>query len=131
MARGRSAGLKTYWRTVHAVASRTDRSIKDARAIVREGRARGNTHTAIRGITRQRAGVLLKSDRAKAPARTRTKESRADRTRFDFGANVPAPEVFEERWDDLTEWIDHYDDLEPFDLEPPEDFDANPDYEET
>lgn len=137
----RSAGLKTYWKTVHAVANRLDRSIKDARAIVREGRARDKTHTELRKIAPQSAGKLLKSDRAKAPARYKLQRERDIRrgadTSFDFGANVrarereddgdvPEPTIFES----LEDWIEAYEDLgDDFDLEPPDDYDVTPDYE--
>jgi hypothetical protein len=132
-ASSRSAGLKTYWKTVHAVANRLDKPIKDARAIVREGRAREKTHTELRKITPQNAGRLLKSDRKKAPARFKLKrekdERRAADTSFEFGANVPGlpePTIFET----LDEWIEAYEDLgDDFDLEPPDDYDVTPDYE--
>src|SRR5687768_7976798 len=109
----RSSSLKTYWRTVRAVASKTDRPIKEARAIVREGRARGLTHTDLRKASTRRAGALLKSDRAKAPARFRLQRQRDERradTSFDFGANVGPQEPAGVRvFDSLDDWIDMYD----------------------
>jgi hypothetical protein len=123
----RSAAAKTYWRTVKTIARRLDKPIKDARAIVREGRARELTHTELRKTSSRRAGALLRSDRAKAPARFRLKRERDTAVEFPFGANVmpapteraevqrTAPEPDDMTIDDLDDFIEEYEDADDYD----------------
>jgi|SRR5688572_664190 len=126
----RSAGLKSYWRSVHAVARRLDKPIKDARAIVREARSRDLTHTDIRKLKPQRAGALLRSDRAKAPARFRLKRERDTAVEFPFGANVERPATMPAPAElvpieNLADWIDIQEDAE--DYEDDQDIEIHPD----
>jgi hypothetical protein len=151
----RSNGLRTYWKTVHAVQRRTDRSIAQARAIVREGRSRGLTHTALRKTGTRRASSLLNADISKTRARVRSERQRERQRELlqdyreaatpaerhavleeiasDFPQTiVPEPEPHDIadapiEYDSLDDWIDYYDLYDEYD--PPEDFDVTPDYE--
>jgi hypothetical protein len=150
----RSTGLRTYWKTVHAVARRTDRSIAQARAIVREGRSRGLTHTALRKTGTRRASSLLSADASKTRARVRQTRERerqrellqdyreaetpaerravAEELASEFPQTiVPEPEPLDlddapDAYEHIDDWIDYYDLYDEYD--PPEDFDVTPDY---
>jgi hypothetical protein len=141
-------------KTVHAVAKRTDRPIAQARAIVREGRSRGLTHTTIRKTGTRRASSLLKADATKTRARFRLTRERERKQELlqDFreagtpaerravlddltsefpGTTAPEPEPLSlddapDVYEHLDDWLDYYDLYDEYD--PPEDFDVTPDY---